>query len=282
MSWGFNRGTARRIAIPSILFLCAWSIARPQDRPAVLQPSGGSAGSEKPLVLDLGDGTTIELLPIPAGTFTMGGEGGPPDAAPPHRVTISRPFYLGRFEVTQRQWKALMGGNPAFFQGMDNPVESVDWPDCQAFVEKLNARFARIGLRFDLPTEAQWEYACRAGGEGNFSFGNDPGQLCDYAWFSGNSGGSPHAVGQKKPNAWGLYDMHGNVCEWCADLYDRNYYRKSPPTDPPGASFSHHRSIRGGSWEEPASNCRAWYRNMNDPSDRNRNLGLRVMAVQGK
>ncbi len=161
-------------------------------------------------------------------------------------------------------------------------LNSVGWPECQVFLEKLNAKFAASGVKFGLPTEAQWEYACRAGGSGKFFFGDDDSQLADYAWFAGNSGGTTHPVGAKKPNAWGLYDMHGNVCQWCADWYAPDYYQNSPAADPPGVALSYHRVVRGGCFDQFASHCRTAYRNMNDPADRNDNVGFRVMCMPAR
>ena len=134
-------------------------------------------------------------------------------------MTITKPFYLGKYEVTQEQWEAVMGSNPSHFKGPKNPVEQVSWDDCQQFLVKLNAKSGGQGSKFVLPTEAQWEYACRAGSTGKFCFGDDEKQLGEYAWYEANSGDKTHPVGEKKPNTFGLHDMHGNVWEWCQDWY---------------------------------------------------------------
>jgi formylglycine-generating enzyme required for sulfatase activity len=215
---------------------------------------------EKEIHFALGGGVVLELTRIPAGSFEMGNSQGEADEKPVHHVTIGKPFYLGKFEVTQEQWVAVMGGNPSHFRGAKNPVDRVSWDACQEFIKRLNDKFAAAGVTFSLPTEAQWEYACRAGSTSQFSFGDQQATLGDYGWFEGNSGGQTHPVGQKKPNAWGLYDMHGNVWEWTRDWYDGKYYHESPAKDPTGPTAVTSRVLRGGSWSDPAPYCRSSYR----------------------
>jgi len=189
---------------------------------------------------------------IPAGRFTMGspvGEEGRIRDELQHEVTISSPFYLQKTEVTQGLWVAVMGSNPSNFQnGNDHPVESVSWYDVQEFLEELNARDP--GKNYRLPTEAEWEYACRAG-----TSGARYGELEAIAWYSDNSGDQPRPVGKKQPNAWGLYDMLGNVWEWCQDWYGS--YSSSPVTDPTGPSSGSLRVLRGGGWIYRAPFCRS-------------------------
>ena len=152
----------------------------------------------------------------------MGSDKGNDDEKPMHEVRISKPFYLGKYEVTQGQWQAVMGNNPSRFKGDPNrPVEQVAWEDVQAFMRKLNA--IEGGTTYRLPTEAEWEYAARAGTTTAYSFGDDPRLLGEYAWYSENAKGKTHPVGQKKSNAWGLHDMHGNVWEWVQDWYSKPY-----------------------------------------------------------
>jgi len=256
-----------------------------------LQSSGSKAGEQgslddairkqaKTISLDLGKDVKIDLVLIPSGSFTMGDANGLDNEKPAHKVSISKPFYMGKYEVTQSQWEAVMGNNPSNFKGASNPVENVSWKDCQAFLGKLDEKFGKFAVKFRLPTEAQWEYACRAGGTGKYGFGDAEASLGEYAWFEGDS---THPVGEKKPNAWGLYDMHGNVWEWCADWHDAGYYKQSPATDPVGPSSGFQRVLRGGSWGFIASVCRAAVRGAAPPSYRgsySSYVGLRVVCVR--
>jgi formylglycine-generating enzyme required for sulfatase activity len=202
----------------------------------------------------------MEFVLIPAGSFMMGSaddaQGADENEKPAHRVTISKPFYLGKYEVTQAQWEAVMGNNPSNFKGQNNPVELVSWNDVQTFIERLNQKEGT--KKYRLPTEAEWEYAARAGTTTAYSFGDDKGSLGQYAWYKDNSGWGTHPVGQKKPNPWGLYDMYGNVEEWVQDTWGSNYYAESPASDPRGPSFRMPYSmIRGGSWFDYARELRS-------------------------
>ena len=152
----------------------------------------------------------------------------------------------------------------------------VSWDDCQGFMEKLNAKFGKQGGKFLLPSEAQWEYACRAGSTGEFYFGDDVAKLGEYAWYDANSGKTEHLVGEKKPNASGLYDMHGNAWQWCSDYYSADYYAKSPVDDPQGPGVGHDRVNRGGSCAGAPYLARSAKRNRNTPDNRNNNTGFRV------
>jgi len=229
----------------------------------------------KQFTVDLPGDVKMEFVLIPAGQFVMGS----PDA-PQHKVKISRPFYLGKYEVTQAQWEAVMGNNPSQFKDPSNPVEKVSWDDIQPFLAKLNVAFEKKRMLFGLPTEAGWEYACRAGTTTAFSFGDNPALLAQHGWFNGNSGGKTHPVGQGKPNAWGLYDMHGNVWEWCSDWHGADYYAKSPPNDPMGPTTGSCRVGRGGSWRHPPTNCGAAFRIKAPPGSRDSNLGFRLASVR--
>jgi formylglycine-generating enzyme required for sulfatase activity len=213
----------------------------------------------------------IELVLIPAGEFTMGEAGGEPDEQPAHRVKISQPFYLGKYEVTQAQWKQIMGNNPSKFVGDDLPVDSVSWKDVQTFLQRLND--ADDPFFYRLPTEAEWEYACRAGGSGKYAGNPDA-----TAWYFDNAGGRTHPVGRKEPNAFGLYDMHGNVREWCQDWYDDLYYKKTPGEDPTGPTNGTWRAIRGGSYFANAAACRSAVRYKLDPELKLDSVGFRVAA----
>ena len=209
--------------------------------------------------------TGIEMVLIPPGKYIRGASPDDREAysdeRPSHEATISRAFYLGRYEVTQAEWSKLMGSNPSSFEGERLPVETVSWDDLQAFVGKS------VGLR--LPTEGEWEYACRAG-----TVGPRYGKLDGNAWYDANSGDETHEVGGKKANAFGLHDMLGNVWEWCSDWYGE--YLICSQTDPLGASTGFDRVLRGGSWYYNGRRCRASYRNRNAPAARHPYIGFRV------
>ncbi|WP_245546402.1 formylglycine-generating enzyme family protein [Methanomethylovorans hollandica] len=196
----------------------------------------------------------MEFVLIPSGEFEMGSDDRYPGEMPVHEVTIKNAYYLGKYEVTQEQWVEIMGDNPSKFEGDSNPVECVSWDDVQEFVKKLNAKEGTDKYR--LPTEAEWEYACRAGTATTYSFGDDESKLSDYVWYYENAGSkTTHPVGQKNPNPWGLYDMHGNVWEWCQDRWHHSY--NGAPTDGSAweADGTSSRVIRGGSWNRLVGSC---------------------------
>jgi formylglycine-generating enzyme required for sulfatase activity len=170
----------------------------------------------------------MEFVRIPSGTFTMGADSKREAAysfeMPRHKVTISKSFYMGRYEVTQAQWEAVMGNNPSLWRNPDNPVENVTIEEVQQFIQQLNE--LEKANRYRLPTEAEWEYAARAGSTTTYFFGNDETDMEQYVWYAKNSEGKPHSIGQKKPNAWGLHDMLGNINEYVQDRFDENYYTK--------------------------------------------------------
>jgi formylglycine-generating enzyme required for sulfatase activity len=204
-----------------------------------------------------------------------------PSEGPQHRVRITRPFYLGKYEVTQEEWEAVMGkgSNPSQVNGPKNPVETVSWENCQIFLKKLSEKSGRAEGSYHLPTEAQWEYACRAGSTGAWCFGDNEIELGDYAWCEKNSGQGVHSVGGKKANTWGLCDMYGNVWEWCADWYDKDYYSKSSRNDPVGSQGGSCRVIRGGTWRGPADECRSASRKGEVPGTTHDLIGFRVSLV---
>jgi formylglycine-generating enzyme required for sulfatase activity len=227
----------------------------------------------------------MEFVLIPAGSFTMGADKNFEDAldreTPRHRVTISKPFYLGQYEVTQAQWETVMGNNPSEFKGRNNPVENISWDDAQMFIQRLNRQEGHN--RYRLPTEAEWEYAARAGSASAFCFGDIEKNLDSYACYRYNSrewwgvgDKATHPVGQKAPNAWGLYDMHGNVWEWVQDWYGERYYSNSPGSDPKGPPSGSYRVLRGGGWADDAEDCRSAYRNYYTPGYRNYYIGFRL------
>ena len=226
----------------------------------------------------------LKMMPIPAGTFLMGSpkdeEGRDNIEGPQTTVTITKPFWLGKTEVTQSQWKVVMGNNPSSFKGDDLPVEMVSWNDATAFCKKLNEMkrdTLPAGYHYKLPTEAQWEYACRAGTTTRFSYGNDTGysQLGSYAWYDDNSSGKTHPVGDKLPNGWRLYDMHGNVWEWCLNRIS-DFYPGGNVSDPQGPQSGVDRVIRGGSWHDLARYCRSADRAGDWPGLTLNFLGFRV------
>ncbi len=222
------------------------------------------------------NGVKLEMIYIPGGEFTMGSNDYDYEK-PPHRVKLS-PFFIGKYPVTQAQWKAVMGDNPSNWKGDDLPVEYVSWDDTVKFCKAISKR---TGETYRLPTEAEWEYACRAGSTTKYCFGDDENLLGEYAWYYENSEGKTHPAGQKKPNAWGLYDMHGNVWEWCEDDWHGRY--NGAPVDGSAwvdiskrASF---RVYRGGSWGNYAEDCRSAIRNRNSPDIRVRGLGFRLSRM---
>jgi formylglycine-generating enzyme required for sulfatase activity len=217
----------------------------------------------------------LEMVLVQGGTFTMGctpeqGSDCYNDEKPAHRVTVSS-FYIGKYEVTQAQWKIVMGNNPSKFTGDNLPVEQVSWDDVQEFIRKLNAR---TGLRYRLPTEAEWEYAARGGNRSRGYKYSGSNNISAVAWYDGNSGNKTHPVGQKQPNELGLYDMSGNVWEWCNDWKgDYSSYAQTNPTGPSSGSF---RMYRGGSWLSLARYARVPFRGNGAPGPKSSNLGFRL------
>ena len=221
----------------------------------------------------------MKLVLIPAGTFTMGspvGEVGRQEIEKPHEVTISKSYYLGTYEVTQGEYEKVMGSNPSIFKGSKNPVDSVYWEEAVSFCKKLSEmpKEKAAGREYRLPTEAEWEYACRAGSTTSYSFGETAESLGEYAWYDQNARGTTHPVGLKKPNRWGLYDMHGNIWEWCQDCYVP--YSSDAATDPQGPNGGSARVIRGGSWFNDAAYCRSALRYSDGPTSRTGTFSFRV------
>ncbi len=224
----------------------------------------------------------MEFKLIPAGKFIMGDVRGE-DGWTPYEVTLTKPFKMGIHEVTQAQYEQVMGVNPSEFKGANNPVENVSWDDAVVFCRRLSELPAEkaAGNVFRLPTEAEWEYACRAGTTTKYSFGDDESDFGEYAWYGDKYGDKHYPVGSKQPNAWGLYDMHGNVWEWCQDLYGD--YPSGTVTDPTGAASGSFRVLRGGCWISSVENCRSAYRGRSNPSLRYYDRGFRVyLSPSGK
>jgi formylglycine-generating enzyme required for sulfatase activity len=195
---------------------------------------------------------------------------------PAHSVTLAKPFYMGKFLVTQEQYQQEMGINPSEFKGNKNPVDSVSWNDAQGFCNHLQERLKQ-SIR--LPTEAEWEYVCRSGTTGTYYSGELDSDVDQIAWYSLNSKSTTHPVGTKVPNAFGVYDMLGNVWESCVDFYDGSYYAKSPREDPQGGSNGDYRVMRGGAWDREASYCRCATRYGGNPERRSNDLGFRVVML---
>ncbi len=237
---------------------------------------GMRASSRAEIALD--PATGMEFVLVPGGCFQMGDRWGKGEMSerPVHEVCVDA-FYLGRFEVTQGQWRAVMGENPSFFQQEDEyPVEQISWNDAQAFLSKLNASAEK---NYRLPTEAEWEYACRSGGKEEMFCGGD--ELSALAWFDRTGGGNTQPVGQRQPNGLGLYDMSGNVWEFCSDRYDANYYGVSPEKNPQGPAEGRYFVKRGGSWSIGPRFLRATVRGRSDAADRHYSTGFRVALPIG-
>ena len=254
------------------VWLCSWA-------------SAGYANEE--ITVDLPGGATMEMVWIESGTFTMGSPSSETDRdsdeGPQHEVTISQGFYLGQYEITQAQWESVMGRNPSTFIGPNRPVETLSWNEVQAFIHRLNETAGDSLYR--LPTEAEWEYAARAGTTTRWSYGDEERQLGDYAWyFSNDKPDGTKEVGTKLPNPWGLYDMHGNVFEWCQDWYGENYYDSSPSVDPSGPStgsfLAQFKVLRGGGFDYLARHVRSADRGGSGPYFRGGLFGVRLLRIK--
>ncbi len=235
--------------------------------------------SEVPQVkVFIANGVEFRMVKVNGGTFQMGSTSGYSDETPVHNVTLSD-YYIGETEVTQELWQAVMGSNPSSFSGAQRPVEKVSWDDCQTFITKLNQL---TGQRFRLPTEAEWEFAAKGGAQSRGYTYSGSNTIGDVAWYYDNSyalGSSnpnygTHDVATKAPNELGIYDMSGNVYEWCQDWYGS--YSSSAQTNPTGPTSGSDRVLRGGGWSSSAEGCRAEYRNKNTPTRRNSYIGLRL------
>ena len=268
-----------------LAFLCAVAApgAEPQPQPFPLWDGKETvaeyakrAGLKPTQGVDLGNGVKLEMVLVPAGRFVMGSLKTEKDRfenETQHEVTITRPYYLGKFEVTQEQYQQVMGSNPSSFKGRDLPVEMVSWEDTQEFCKKASET---TGQTFRLPTDAEWEYACRAGTRTTYNAGDTEADLKRTAWYSKNSDKTTHPVGQKVPNAWGLYDMHGNVWEWCADWFGD--YGAQAVRDPQGAAEGTDHLLRGGPWGFEPRFCRSADRGRGLPGLRVNVIGFRVAA----
>ncbi|PIQ28046.1 formylglycine-generating enzyme family protein [bacterium (Candidatus Blackallbacteria) CG17_big_fil_post_rev_8_21_14_2_50_48_46] len=238
-------------------------VSRPSSLPSASPSAAEPVESSEKLEAQLG----FKFVSVPAGSFAMGDS----KDGPVHQVTLSQGFQLQNTELTQAQWQAVMGTNPSFSKGDNLPVESVSWNDIQSFLTQLNAK-TQGGYR--LPTEAEWEYASRAGSTTAYACGEDESCLAEMAWYIPNAKEMSHPVGQLKPNAWGLYDMHGNISEWVQDRYAP--YTEGAQTQPMGPEKGDYRIQRGGHWGTYADRCRSASRQYGDPGGSDRNLGFRL------
>lgn len=285
---------AKWLALGGVVMLSVVLLGYALNRGKDATPDNGTApvttASAKPAdyTATLPNGVKLEMVAIPAGTFQMGSTNGGSDEKPVHSVRLTQPFLLGRYEVTQAQWRAVMGTTieqqrdkcsqqynttcNLYGTGDNYPMYYVSWDEVQEFIKRLNAGSGGGGYR--LPTEAEWEYAARAGSGGDYgNVGGRAGALAEMGWYDGNSGNASHAIGQKKANDWGLYDMHGNVWEWCSDWYGD--YSSDAVTNPTGAAAGSDRVYRGGSWNSTATYARAAYRFYNTPDSRG-SVGFRL------
>ncbi len=294
----------KHIILTLLLMLCPIGMAaqstitRNKPKPAVTKPKPAAKPKAKPKPAPRRNNTshsgstssTVSLsaelnklinnmVYVAGGTFTMGatseqGSDAFDNESPTHSVTLSS-YYICKYEVTQALWRAVMGNNPSNFKGDNLPVECVSWDDCQTFINRLNSY---TGRNFRLPTEAEWEFAARGGNYSRHYKYSGSNYISDVAWYDGNSSNRTHPVGTKQANELGLYDMSGNVWEWCSDWYGSySSYSQNDPTGPNSGSF---RVLRGGCWFIFASHCRSSYRYYNSPGYRNINLGLRLVLSQ--
>ena len=266
--WDFRFRPAGLAALLALLLLAGCDHSDTPGRVENPQP-----GTPKTIITPTGP----EMALIPAGEFVMGDTNGDEDEKPAHKVQVSA-FYMDTREVTQKAYESLMEKDPSKFKAPDKPIEQVDWYHAALY---CNMRSLKEGLKpcydpktlacdFDangyrLPTEAEWEYACRAGTQTRYSFGDDAAKLKAHAWFKANANQTTHPVGQKSPNPWGLYDMHGNVAEWCHDVYSEAYYQKNEAQNPHGPASGDKRVLRGGSWRASEEGCRSSARHCETP-----------------
>ena len=291
----------KHIILTLLLMLCPIGMAaqstitRNKPKPAVMKPKPAAKPKAKPKPAPRRNsthhsGSTVSLsvelnklinnmVYVSGGTFTMGGTSeqgsdAESDEKPTHSVTLSS-YYICKYEVTQALWRAVMGSNPSNFKGDNLPVECVSWNDCQTFINRLNSY---TGRNFRLPTEAEWEFAARGGNYSRHYKYSGSNYINDVAWYSDNSGDRTHPVGTKQANELGLYDMSGNVWEWCSDWYGS--YSSYSQTDPIGPNSGSDRVLRGGGWFDIASYCRSSDRSYNSPGDRDDGLGIRLVLSQ--
>ena len=276
-----NMTFVKRVPATLVCFGLLLGGCAPGDRTATNGPppqGPPSAGSSQTAPQPITTKTGVEMVLVPAGEFVMGDDRAEDDEKPAHRVRLS-PFSIDVTEVTQESFERLMGRNPSQFPGADRPVDQVSWHDA---VQYCNMRSLREGLSpcydpatlqcdfgadgYRLPTEAEWEYACRAGTATSWSFGDDPARATGHAWLKDNAKGTTHPVRRKPPNPWGLYDVHGNLAEWCNDYYRETYESEEEATDPRGPVEGENRVVRGGCWATGADRSRSSARDGESPA----------------
>jgi len=265
--------TSVRVGLALITLGAAASCTCTSRRQVLIAP----ATTADELTVDLGNAITMQFVRIPAGSFTMGSRTGGAAEQPAHTVTFAKPFYMSRYLVTQAQWRQIMNEDRGYYKGSTEPVNNLNWNMAQDLIARLNYAVPR--LKFSLPTEAQYEYACRAGSTGEYCFGDDVRKLPEYGWFKANSGYRQQPVGQKKPNAWGLYDMHGDVYVWCQDVWQKTY--DGAPIDGSARTDGQldYRVIRGGAWCYDASYLRSARRSFIKPDPHGPLIGLRLVLM---
>lgn len=280
--------TSKHIILTLLLMLCPIGMAaqstitRNKPKPAVTKPKPAAKPKAKPAPRRNSSTTGLSaelnklinnMVYVSGGTFIMGGDDSS-DQMPTHSVTLSS-YYICKYEVTQALWRAVMGSNPSNFKGNNLPVENVSWYDCQTFIKRLNSY---TGRNFRLPTEAEWEFAARGGNYSRHYKYSGSNYIDDVAWYGDNSGDRTHPVGTKQANELGLYDMSGNVWEWCSDWYGS--YSSYSQTDPIGPNNGSNRMDRGGCWGNFAKRCRPAYRSYGTPGYRDHGRGLRLVLSQ--
>lgn len=262
---------ARDLGLVVFLGIAIWKLTQDEPGTDPSEPTPAPVRVLERATNSLG----MVLLRVPAGSFTMGSPVYGRDAQV-HEVRIGSDFWMARTEVTQREYREVMGASPSRFTGDELPVEQVSWEEAEEFCRRLGQREKAT---YRLPTEAEWEYACRAGSRTAFCFGGDDTHLGAYAWYDASSGRKTRPVASRKPNAWGLHDMHGNVWEWCADGYSSNTYGSELVVDPKGPSHAENRVMRGGAWYNRPVFCRSARRDFAPPGHRDDGLGFRVVRM---
>ncbi|MCC6796898.1 MAG: formylglycine-generating enzyme family protein [Candidatus Hydrogenedentes bacterium] len=267
MSYGFRGRMIHVVTLLCLVLSCDVEKKETPQSSAVPTSTAASVKSDEGTAITTTTG--VKMAAVPPGEFLMGNDSGEADERPPHTVKIDK-FYIDVYEVTQQSYETLMGTNPSKHKDPQQPVEQLGW---LAAIKYCNMRSLKEGLKpcynldtlacdfaangYRLPTEAEWEYACRAGTTSEYSFAGGESKLAEAAWFDANANGRPHPVGQKPANAWGLYDMHGNVSEWCYDVYSENYYASSPRENPCNTGGGEERVLRGGAWNSAVDACRS-------------------------